>query len=151
MDSINHYLNIKGALINQIKSYLESKGKTVDVYSVPLQNITMFPAVSIELQTREKAKVGLGVRQLNFVVNVWVYTKVVGDSEDAEQQGLELTQIVEDAIESDKTLNGTSDYLSIDDVSEFGFVSQTDGMFLHFAKIPLTIEKRIMKGVDSIG
>lgn len=137
------YNEIKEALFDQIKNYLALKNERVDVYKVPYQDIALFPAVTLELDRRRKAKKGLGVKELQLDMNIWVYTAIL-DVEDAEEQCLRIMELVEDAIESDKTLNGTAHYLSFDEnnEAEFGTVERGEANFLQGAKIRLTITKR---------
>lgn len=141
MSNSHMYNEIKDALKNQIASYLNSQGERIDVYPVPYQNIAVFPAVALELTTRRKVKKGLGVRNLELDMVVWVYTDIF-DAEDAEKECFRISEIVEDAIESDKTLGGKVHYLSIDDDAQFGTVEQGEANFLQGAKLSVKIEKR---------
>jgi hypothetical protein len=135
------YREIKDALHDQIKSFLEDREEDVDVHKVNGQNLAWFPAVTIEMDRRRKQKVGVGVRQLELDMIIWVYVKLL-DYEDAESEALRVAEIVEAAIESDKTLSGTAHYLSVDDEMEFGVV-ESEGVFLQGAKIRLQVQKRI--------
>ncbi|RXF11071.1 hypothetical protein EG878_14540 [Enterococcus faecalis] len=139
------YEEIRDALKAQIESGLASEGEaTTDVYITNYQNIPMFPAITLQVERRRKVKRAANrVRQLEFDLSVWVYVKLY-DAEDAERECLRITEIVEAAIESDKTLNGTAHYLTIDDNLEFGTVATgNDGdVFLQGARIQLTITKR---------
>lgn len=135
------YREIKQALKSQIIDHLNSQGERVDVYSVPYQNIPAFPAVALELQSRRKPKRGVGVKQLELDFVVWVYVDIL-DAEDAEEECLRITEIVEDAIESDKTLGGVSHYLNIDDQAEFGIVQQGEASFLQGAQLRVQVIKR---------
>jgi len=135
------YREIKEALKEQIVNHLNGLGERVDVYKVPYQNIAVFPAVALELDRRRKPKKGVGVKQLELDMVIWVYTDIL-DAEDAEEECLRLTEIVENAIESDKTLGGACHYLSIDNEAEFGTVQTGEASFLQGARIPVTIIKR---------
>lgn len=135
------YLEIKKALKNQIVQHLNSLNERVDVYDVPYQNIPVFPAVALELDSRRKPKVGVGVKKLELDMVVWVYVNIL-DAEDAEAECLRITEIIEDAIESDKTLSGTAHYLSLDDQADFGIVEQGEASFLQGAKIRVQVIKR---------
>jgi hypothetical protein len=140
-DNTHMYREIKEALRAQLVNYLNGLGERVDVYKVPYQNIAVFPAVALELDRRRKPKKGVGVKQLELDMVVWVYTDIL-DAEDAEEECLRITEIVEDAIESDKTLGGTCHYLNIDSEAEFGTVQTGEASFLQGARIPVTIIKR---------
>ena len=142
-DNTGMYREIKEALKNQIANYLNSHGERVDVYSVHYQNIAVFPAVVLELERRRKPKKAVGVKELQLDIVVWVYTDIL-DAEDAEEECLRLTEIVEDAIENDKTLGGTAHYLSLDGDAEFGTVQQGEASFLQGAKVRVTITKRFI-------
>lgn len=135
------YREIKQALEDQIIEHFRVEGERVDVYSVPYQNIAVFPAVALELEARRKPKRGVGVKQLELDMVVWVYVDIM-DAEDAEQECLRLTEIVEDAIEKDKQLGGACHYLSLDAEAEFGTVTQGEASFLQGAKLKVTITKR---------
>lgn len=135
------YREIRDALCRQIEEHLISEGERADVYKVYFQNIADFPAVALQLDSRRKPKKGVGVKQLEFEIIVWVYVDIM-DAIDAETECLRLTEIVEDAIEKDKTLGGTCHYLSIDEQTEFGTVEQGEANFLQGAKIPVTVIKR---------
>lgn len=135
------YREIKEALKEQIVNHLNSLGERVDVYKVPYQNIAVYPAVALELDRRRKPKKGVGVKQLELDMVVWVYTDIL-DAEDAEEECLRITEIVEDAIESDKTLGGACHYLNIDSEAEFGTVQTGEASFLQGARVPVTIIKR---------
>lgn len=141
MSNAHMYNEIKSALKSQIEDYLALQNEVVDVYRLPYQNIAVFPAVSLELERRRKVKKGLGVKELQLDMVVWVYTNIL-DAEDAEYECLRIMEIVEDAIESDKTLSGTAHYLSLDGEAEFGTVETEGATFLQGAKIALTITKR---------
>ncbi|PEZ47026.1 hypothetical protein CN367_11705 [Priestia megaterium] len=141
MSNAHMYEQIKDTLREQIQAYLLSKNERVDVYPVPYQNIAVFPAVALELTRRRKVKKGLGVRNLELDMVVWVYTDIM-DAEDAEKECFRITEIVEDAIESDKTLGGKVHYLTIDDDAQFGTVEQGEANFLQGAKLSVKIEKR---------
>jgi len=144
MSDIGMYREIKEALRQQIKNYLTSVGENIEVYPVPYQNIAYFPAIALELSSRRKPKVGVGVRQLELDMAVWVYVNIL-DAEDADNECLRLLELVEDAIESDKTLGGACHYLSIDDVAEFGTVQQGEATFLQGARLNVHIQKRFAK------
>lgn len=135
------YREIKDAMKTQLVNYLNSQEERVDVYSVPYQNIPAFPAVALELQSRRKPKRGVGVKQLELDMVVWVYVDIF-DAEDAEEECLRLTEIVENALESDKTLGGTAHYLTIDDQAEFGTVQQGEASFLQGAQLRVMVTKR---------
>jgi len=141
MSNAHMYREIKTALETQIRNYLATLNEKVDVYPLPYQDIAIFPAVSLQLERRRKVKKGLGVKELQLDMVVWVYTDIL-DAEDAEQECLRVMEIVEDAIESDKTLNKTAHYLSIDDEAEFGTVEHGEANFLQGARIAVTITKR---------
>lgn len=140
-ENVGMYREIKDALKSQIATYLNSQGEKVDVYSVHYQNIAVFPAVVLELERRRKPKKAVGVKELQLDIVVWVYTDIL-DAEDAEEDCLRLTEIVENAIESDKSLGGAAHYLSIDTDTEFGTVQQGEASFLQGAKLRVTITKR---------
>jgi hypothetical protein len=140
-DNTHMYREIKEALKVQIENYLTSVNESVDVYKVPYQNIAIFPAVALELERRRKPKKGVGVKELQLDMVVWVYTDIL-DAEDAEDECLRLLEIVEDAIESDKTLGGAVHYLSIDSEAEFGTVQTGEASFLQGARLPVTLTKR---------
>jgi hypothetical protein len=137
------YRELKEALKDQIQSYLVSQKELIDVHAVPYQNIGVFPAVALEIVGRRKPKKGVGVRQLELDMVVWVYVDIM-DAEDAEMECLRLTEIVENAIESDKTLGGQAMYLDIDDNAEFGTVQQGKATFLQGAKLQVKIKKRFV-------
>jgi hypothetical protein len=141
--NIGMYREIKNALKNQIKNYLISQGENVDVYGVPYQNIAVFPAIALELDSRRKPKKGVGVKQLELDMVVWVYVDIL-DADDAEDECLRLLELVENAIESDKTLGGACHYLSIDDSAEFGTVQQGEASFLQGARLNVNIIKRFV-------
>lgn len=141
MSNSHMYREIKEALYNQIKDYLNGLGERIDIYKVPYQNIAVFPAVSLELDKRRKVKKGLGVKELQLDMVVWVYTDIM-DAEDAESECLRIMELVEDAIELDKTLSGHAHYLSLDDEAEFGTVERGEANFLQGARIAVTITKR---------
>ena len=140
-DNTHMYNEIKEALRVQIVNYLNSQGEKVDVYPVSYQNIPSFPAVALELQRRRKLKRGVGVKQLELDLVVWVYVNIY-DSEDAERECLRITEIVEDALESDKSLNGTAHYLNIDEEAEFGAVQVSEANFLQGSQLRVQIIKR---------
>jgi hypothetical protein len=142
-DNTHMYREIKNALHAQLVSYLNGLGERVDVYKVPYQNIAEFPAVCLELDRRRKPKKGVGVKELQLDMVVWVYTDIL-DAEDAEEECLRVLEIVEDAIESDKRLGGACHYLSIDDEAEFGTVQTGEASFLQGARLPVTITKRFV-------
>ena len=135
------YREIKTALENQIIDHLVAEGEKIDVYSVPYQNIAVFPAVALELIARRKPKKGVGVKQLILDMVVWVYVDIM-DAEDAEDECLRLTEIVENAIEKDKQLGGASHYLTIDEQAEFGTVESGEASFLYGAKLRVQVTKR---------
>lgn len=141
MSNAHMYREIKDALYAQIVEHFASLGEVVDVYKVPYQNIAVFPAVSLELDRRRKLKKGVGVRELQIDMVVWVYTDIM-DAEDAEEECLRITEIVEDAIESDKTIGGTAHYLSLDGDAEFGTVERGEANFLQGAKLQVEIRRR---------
>lgn len=142
-DNTHMYREIKEALKAQLERYLASVNEKVDVYKVPYQNIAIFPAIALELSRRRKPKVGVGVKELQLDMVVWVYTDIL-DAEDAEEECLRILEIVEDALESDKTLGGACHYLSIDDEAEFGTVQTGEASFLQGARLPVTIIKRFV-------
>jgi hypothetical protein len=142
-DNTHMYREIKEALRTQLVNYLNSLNEKVDVYKVPYQNIAVFPAVALELDRRRKPKVGVGVKELQLDMVVWVYTDIL-DAEDAEEECLRILEIVEDALESDKTLGGACHYLSIDNEAEFGTVQTGEASFLQGARLPVTIRKRFV-------
>lgn len=135
------YTDIKYALAEQIDAHLKSLDETIEVHKVPYQNLIVFPAVAIELERRRKPKRGVGVRQLEFELVVWVYTNIL-DENDAEDECLRIMELVEEGIESDKSLGGLVGYLSIDTDAQFGTVQQ-DESFLQGARISVTITKLI--------
>ncbi|QFG05166.1 tail terminator [Bacillus phage 056SW001B] len=147
------YIETKNALHKQISDFFTSQGITsvngypVGVYKVNYQNISSFPAVTLEIDKRRKVKKGLGVRELQIDFNVWVYTNIM-DMEYAEEECLRIGELAEQAIEQDKTLGGTCQYLSIDDEADFGTVqngtvSGGEPTFLQGMRIPLTTIVRI--------
>lgn len=140
-DNTHMYREIKDALRQQIINHLAEVNESVDVYAVPYQNIPAFPAVALELEARRKPKVGVGVKKLELDMVVWVYVDIY-DVEDAEAECLRLTEIVENAIEKDKQLNGTAHYLSLDEQAEFGTVQTGEASFLQGAKLRVQIQKR---------
>lgn len=146
-DISNLYVETKNALQKQIANYLASKGVTAGVYKVNYQNIADFPAVTLEIDKRRKPIRGLGVRELQIDFNVWVYTEIY-DMEDSEEQCLSIGELVEEAIEQDKTLGGVCQYLSINDEADFGAVqngttSGGEASFLQGMRIALTTTKRV--------
>jgi len=143
MSNTGMYREIKEALKNQLSAHLASRGEVVDIYKVPYQNIVVYPAIALELDRRRKPKKGVGVKELQVDMVVWVYINIL-DAADAEEECLRLTEIVEDAIESDKTLGGTVHYLSLDGELEFGTVEKGEANFLQAAKINLTVTKRFI-------
>jgi hypothetical protein len=142
-NNIGMYREIKEALKNQIANYLNSLNESVDVYAVPYQDIAVFPAVALEIVGRRKPKKGVGVRQLELDIVVWTYVDIM-DAEDAELECLRITELVENAIESDKTLGGESHYLNLDDNAEFGTVQQGQATFLQGSKLNVQIIKRFV-------
>lgn len=139
------YNEIKTALLSQIEAGLLLAGEEAEVYPVYFQNIPMFPAVAIQIERRKKLKKGVSrIYELELDLNVWTYVKIL-DYVDAEVECLRLTEIVEQIIESDKTLNGTAMYLKIDDELDFGVVESPDGIFLQGSKMILKIKKRIQE------
>lgn len=142
-DNTHMYREIKGALKAQIVSFLNSSNERVDVYGTHYQNIAVFPAVVLETDRRRKPKKGVGVKQLELDMVVWVYVDIM-DAEDAEEECMRLLEIVEDAIESDKTLGGACHYLSIDAEAEFNMVQNGEAGFLQGARLPVTIQKRFV-------
>lgn len=143
MGNAHMYREIKDALHSQVDSYLTSLGELVDVYKVPYQNIASNSAITLEIERRRKPKVAVGVRELQIDMVVWVYVNIL-DAEDAEYECLRLAELVEDAIESDKTLGGTAHYLSTDGETEFGTVERGEANFLQGAKISVQITKRFV-------
>jgi hypothetical protein len=140
-DNTGMYREIKNAIKNQLAEHFNSLGEKIDVYPVPYQNIAVFPAVALELVSRRKPKKGVGVKQLELDLDIWVYVDIM-DAEDAEEECLRITEIVEDALEKDKTLGGISHYLSIDSDAEFGIVQQGEASFLQGAKLRVQVTKR---------
>lgn len=138
VDNRGMYREIISALKEQLDDQLS--GENLEVYSVPYQNIPAFPAVTIEVVSRIKPKAGIKVKKLEFNINVWVYVNIL-DSEDAQDECLRIVELVENAIEKDKTLGGTCHYLSIDDVAEFGTVLTGENFFLMGAKLPVVVMK----------
>lgn len=138
------YQEIKDALKDQIANHLNDTGEVIDVYKVPYQNIAVFPAVALELNSRRKPKRGVGVRELEVDMVVWVYVDIL-DVEDAEEECIRIVNIVEQAIEKDRKLGGACHYLDIDDNINFGTVQQGEATFLQGAKIPITIKKRYVE------
>lgn len=144
MANSHMYSEIKNALHSQITTWLDEHDELIDVYPVPYQNIAIFPAVTLELDRRRKPKIGVGVRELQLDMNIWVYTDIL-DTEDAEEECLRVCELIEDAIESDKTLGGKVTYLSLDDEAEFGTVQNGEASFLQGARLSLQIKKRFAK------
>jgi hypothetical protein len=140
-DNTHMYREIKEALKTQIIKYFEGQQERVDVYGVPYQNIALFPAVTLETNSRRKLKKGVGVKQLELDMVVWVYVDIL-DADDAEEECMRLLEIVEDSIESDKTLGGACHYLSIDEEAEFGTVQNGEASFLQGARLPVRIQRR---------
>jgi hypothetical protein len=140
-DNTHMYNEIKDALFNQLVNYLNAQGEKVDVYKVSYQNIPAFPAVALELERRRKPKKGVGVKQLELDLIVWVYVDIY-DAEDAERECLRLTEIVEDALESDLTLNSTAHRLSIDQDAEFGAIQTGEASFLQGSQLRVQVIKR---------
>lgn len=137
------YNQIKYALQDQIKAHLAAENEVADVYPVYYQNIPLFPAVAIQTERRTKTKKSVGkISEVKLLFNVWTYVKIA-DFEDAEAECMRLTEIVEAAIEADKTLGGISMYLTIDDELDFGVVETNEGVFLQGSKILLTVTKRV--------
>lgn len=133
----------KYALLDQIKAHLAELNEVADAYPVYYQNIPLFPAVAIQTERRKKVKKGVNkISEIELQFNVWTYVKIA-DFEDAEAECMRLTEIVEAAIEKDKTLGGVAMYLTIDDELDFGVVESNDGVFLQGSKILLTVKKRI--------
>lgn len=141
MANSHMYKEIKNALQNQIVEFFTEENENVSVYAVPYQDIPLFPAVSLELERRRKPKRGVGVKQLELDMVVWVYTDIL-DAEDAETECFRIMELVEDALEKDKTLGGASHYLSIDADAEFGTVERGEANFLQGAKLRVLITKR---------
>jgi hypothetical protein len=139
---MSDYKVIKDALQTQIQTFLGAQGESIEVYGVPYQDIALFPAVALELDKRRKPKVGVGVRRLELDIVVWVYVNIL-DAEDAEDECIRVLELVEQAIESDKTLGGTAHYLDIDGEADFGTVQQGEATFLQGARLALTIHKRV--------
>lgn len=137
------YREIKNAMVNQIQTYLNGLGEKIDVYPVPYQNIAFFPAVCLELNSRRKPKKGVGVKELQLDIDVWVYVNIL-DVEDAEEECLRVVELVENALESNKRLGGASHYLTIDDQAEFGTVQNGEASFLQGARVPVTVTKRFV-------
>lgn len=140
-DNTHMYREIRDALKSQIEGHLNSLGEEVDVYKSPRQNIPRFPAVAIELDKRRKPKKGVGVKQLELDLFVWVYVDIY-DLDEAEDECFRLSEIVEDAIELDKTLSGEAHYLSLDSEAQFGAVETGTDSFLQGARILVTVKKR---------
>jgi hypothetical protein len=134
------YSEIKDAMKAQIDSYLQSQGESIDVYTVPYQSISFFPAVALELNSRRKAKKGLGVRELQADIIIWVYVDIL-DAEDAEEECLRITELVEEALEENKTLGGIVTYLDTDDLTEFGTVQNGEASFLQGSKTIVHVKK----------
>ncbi|HDT6579216.1 hypothetical protein ACS4JF_25435 [Bacillus thuringiensis] len=135
------YLTIKNALYDQLVAGLTTQSIKADVHKVHYQNIAFFPSLAFELQKRRKVKKGLGVSEVEFTILVWVYSNIL-DAEDAEEECIELLNVVEKIIESDKTLGGTVAYLSIDDEAEFGQVETGEANFLQGARLPVLIRSK---------
>lgn len=137
------YLDIKNALYNQIVNGLNSQNVKADVYKVHFQDIPTFPAVALELQKRRRFAKGIGVSQVDFTILVWVYTDIL-EAVEAEEQCIELLDVIEKIIIKDKTLGGVSSYLYIDDEAEFGTVEQGEANFLQGAKLPVRISSKLI-------
>lgn len=144
MADVRTYNEQKYALKNQIQTHLGLVGENVDIYPVTYENIAMFPAVALQIENRRKPKKGVGVYQLEVTFYVWVYVNVM-DGEDAELEVLRLMEIVEEAIESDKTLGGTCHYLDIGDSAELGLI-ENEGNFIQGARIQVNTTKRVARG-----
>lgn len=140
-DNTHMYREIKNAMKDQIEAHFLSLDEQVDVYKTPHESIPRFPAVALELESRRKPKIGVGVKKLELDMIVWVYTDIY-DLVEAEEECLRITEIVEDALESDLTLNGTAHRLSIDDQTDFGAVQVGSDSFLQGAKIRVNVMKR---------
>jgi hypothetical protein len=142
-DNTGMYREIKNAMHTQLVSHLNGLGERVDVYKTPYQNIAVFPAVTLELDSRRKPKKGVGVKELQLDMIVWVYVDIL-DAEDAEEECLRIMELVEDALEKDKTLGGASHYLTIDEQADFGTVNNGEASFLQGARIPVRVTKRFV-------
>lgn len=138
---MNIYSAVTNAIHDQITAHFVAEEQVIDVHKIPYQDLAHFPAVSIELKSRRKAKKGLGVSQLNIDYEIWVYTNVL-DEVEAQDKCAEIAELVEVALEADKTLGGTVHYLSIDDELEFGMVEQGSD-FLQGARMTLSVLKRV--------
>lgn len=134
------YLEVKNKLAETLRNGFEERNMVVDVYDSYYQNIPMFPAVAIETERRTKKKRGTNqLEEIIFKFNVWTYVKIM-DYTDAENACLELTEIVEDIIEADKSLGGLVNYLDIDADLDFGVVESTTGVFLQGSKMLLDVK-----------
>jgi hypothetical protein len=142
-DNTGMYREIKNAMHTQLISHFNVIGERVDVYKTPYQNIAVFPAVTLELDSRRKPKKGVGVKELQLDMIVWVYVDIL-DAEDAEEECLRIMELVEDALEKDKTLGGASHYLTIDEQADFGTVNNGEASFLQGARIPVRVTKRFV-------
>ena len=138
---MNIYSAVTNAIHAQITAHLIAENQIIDVHKIPYQDLAHFPAVSIELKSRRKAKKGLGVSELTIGYEIWVYTNVL-DEVEAQDQCAEVAELVEVALESDKTLGGVVHYLSIDNELEFGVIQQGSD-FLQGARMTLEVTKRV--------
>lgn len=143
MSFISIYTDIKNALRDQVSQHLEGTDyNNIDVFGEAYQDLTHFPAVTLEIKRRRKPIRGLGVRELQMDIDLWVYTNIL-DSEEAEAQCLELVELVEVAIEKDKSLGGVVDRVDIQNELNFGTVEYGENNFLQGAQIQFTATKRI--------
>lgn len=137
------YTNIKNALRDQVSQHLENtEYSSIDVFGEAYQDLTHFPAVTLEIKRRRKPIRGIGVRELQMDIDLWVYTNIL-DSAEAEAQCLELVELVEVAIEKDKSLGGVVDRVDIQNELNFGTVEYGENNFLQGAQIQFTATKRV--------
>ncbi|AGY46821.1 hypothetical protein Blastoid_22 [Bacillus phage Blastoid] len=143
MSMLSIYTNIKNALKEQVTQHLEGTDfNNIDVFGEAYQDLTHFPAVTLEIKRRRKPIRGLGVRELQMDIDLWVYTNILR-SDEAEEECLTLAEIVEQAIESDKSLGGVVDRIDINNDLNFGTVEYGENNFLQGAQIQFTAFKRV--------
>ncbi|AGE61012.1 hypothetical protein Riggi_21 [Bacillus phage Riggi] len=143
MSTLSIYTDIKNALRDQVSLHLQDTDySNIDVFGEAYQDLTHFPAVTLEIKRRRKPIRGLGVRELQMDIDLWVYTNIL-DSQEAEEECLTLVDLVEQAIEADKSLGGVVDRIDINNDLNFGTVEYGENNFLQGAQIQFTAFKRV--------
>jgi len=137
----NLYSTIKQSLHDVLVEGLNASPHRVNVSKGHYQNEMAFPLVAMELAERTKKKRGLGIYEVTFLVNLWVYTDCL-DFDEAEEQCLEVLDTVEKILEKNRTLNGTISLVNIDDTTEFGTVNPGEANSLQGAKLPVAITSK---------